>query len=67
MIWSTTADDTKMLLDIPFPKKYITVDQLILTFVNICIDNTPQILCKSLQCFAKIDKIDYSKIAKNGL
>ena len=53
-----------MLLDISLTKNYIIIDQLALDLVDICIDNTLQILCKSLLCFAKIGKIDYSKFAK---
>ena len=34
---------------------------------HIYLDNALQILCKSLLCFAKIGKIDYSKIVKISL
>ena len=54
----------KMLLAIPFPMCYVIIDQLALNQVDICLDNTLQILCNSLLCFAKIGKTHYSKIAK---
>ena len=59
MVWSTGADDGKMLLDIPFPMNQVITDQLAFnSLVNICLDNMLQILCNSLLCFAKIGKID---------
>ena len=64
MVWLTDSDDAKMLLDIPFPMKYVIIDQSALNLVDICLDNKLQILCKSLLCFAKIGKIDHSEIAK---
>ena len=64
MVWSTDADDTKMLLDFPFPMNYLIIDQLALNSVDICLNNTLQILCKLLLSFAQIGKIDYSKIVK---
>ena len=59
MVCSTNADGAKMLLDIPFSMHYVKIDQLALNLVDICFDNTLQILCKSLLCFAKLGKIDY--------
>ena len=53
-----------MLLDIPIPMNYVTIDQLTLNLVDISLDNKPQILRKLLLCLAKIEKIDYSKITK---
>ena len=66
MVWLTNAewDDAKMLLDIPFPMNYLVIDQLALNLVGICLDKTLQISCKLLPSFVKIEKIDYSKIAK---
>ena len=64
LVWSTKPDDTKMLLDILFPLNHVIIDQLVLNLVNICLDNTLQISCKSFLCSAKIGKIDYSTIAK---
>ena len=64
MVWSTDLDDAKMLLDILFPMKYVIIDHLALSSVDICLNNTLQILCKSLLYFVKIGKIDHSKIAK---
>ena len=66
MVSSTDSDDAKMLLalDIPFPMNYVIIGQLALNLVDICLDNKLQILCKSLLCFAKIWKIDWSKSAK---
>ena len=57
MAWSTDADDAKMLLDIPLSMNYVIIDQLVLNLVEICLDNTLQIICKSLLCFAKIAEI----------
>ena len=68
MEWSTDADDSKMLLGIPFPMNHVIIDQLAFNLVGICIDNMLQMLLrKSLLCFAKIGNIDCSKIAKIGL
>ena len=53
-----------MLLDIPIPMNYVTIDQLTLNLIDISVDNKPQTLCKFLVCLAKIGKIDYSKITK---
>ena len=64
MVLSVNAGDARMLLEIPFSTNYVIVDQLALNLVDICPDNTPQISCKSLLCFAKIGNIDYSKIPK---
>ena len=61
---SADPDDAKMLLDIPFSINHIIIDQLALNLINICLDNRLQISCKSFLCFAKIEKIDLSKIAK---
>ena len=47
-MWSTDADNAKMMLDIPLPTKYVIIDQLALKLVDICLDKTLQILCKSL-------------------
>ena len=49
-----------------FPNElcYVLIDQLALNLVDIFLDNTLQILCKSRFCFAKSEKIDYSKNAK---
>ena len=46
---------------------YVIIDQFTLNLVDICLDNTLQILCKLLLCFAKIGNIDYSKIAKTWI
>ena len=62
MVWYLMAN---MLLDIPFPMNNVIIDQLALTLVDICLDNTLQILCKSMLCFARIQKIYYLKLAKN--
>ena len=64
LVWSTDADDAKILLDISFPMNYEIIDQLALNLIDICLGNTLQILCKSLLCFAKIGKTEYSKISK---
>ena len=39
MVWSTGADDAKMLLGIPFPMNQVITDQLAFNLVDICIDN----------------------------
>ena len=67
MVWSIDADDDKMLLNIPFPTNSVVTDQLALNLVEIYLDNTLMILCESFLYFAKIGKIDYSKITKNWL
>ena len=54
IVWSTAANDIKMLLDIPFSMNYVINDQLALNLLDICLDNTLQVLCKSLLCFAKL-------------
>ena len=46
------------------PISYVTIDQLTLNLVDISLDNKLQILSKLLLCFAKIGKIDCSKITK---
>ena len=64
MIWSTDADNDKMLLNIYFPMNSVIIDKLALNLVDIYLDKMLVILCKSLLCFAKIWQIDYSKITK---
>ena len=64
MVWSTDAEDAKMLLDILFSIDYVIVGQLGLNLVNICLDNTLQIFCKSFLCLPRISKIDHSKSPK---
>ena len=64
MVWSTDANDAKMLLDIPVRMNYIIIDQLALNLVDFCFDNTLQILFESFLCFAKVGETDYSEIAK---
>ena len=59
MVWSTDAEDVIMLLDIQSPENSVLNDQLALNLVDTCLDNTPQILYKSVLCFAKSWKIDY--------
>ena len=56
--------DVKMLLGILFPMNYVIIDQLALNLADIFLNNTLQILCKSLLCFQKIEKTDWSKTAK---
>ena len=43
-----------MLLDIPSPMNSVRNDQLALSLVAICLENTLQILCKSFLCITKI-------------
>ena len=64
MVWSTVADDAKMLLDILFPMNYVIIDHLTLNLADIGLDNKLKILCKSFLCFANSEKIDYLKIVK---
>ena len=54
MAWSTDAEDANTSLDIPSPMNNVINDQSALSLVDICLDNTMQILNKSLPCFAKI-------------
>ena len=42
----------------------VIIDQSALNLVDIRLDNVLKILCKLLLCFAKIGKIDHSKITK---
>ena len=35
-MWSTDADDAKMLQDIPFPINFVPIDQLALNLFHIC-------------------------------
>ena len=67
MIWSTDTDDAKMLLEILFTTNYVIIDQLALNFVDICFDNTLQILCKSLLYFAKLGNMFNFKIVNISL
>ena len=53
-----------MMLDITSPMNYVINDQFTLKLVGVSLDNTSQILSKSLLSFAKIWKIGHSKIAK---
>ena len=55
MAWSTDDEDARILLEIPSPIINATNDQLTLKLVDISFDNTPQISCKSLLCFVKIN------------
>ena len=48
MVWSTDADDAKVLLNIPFPMNYVTIDQFALNLVDIFPGNTLHVSCKSL-------------------
>ena len=66
MVWSTDTDDAKMLLDIPLPMNYVMIHQLALNLLNICLDHTLQLLYKSLLCFAKVGKIDWSKFTQSS-
>ena len=50
-----------MLLDM---MNNVINDDLALILVDVCFDNTLQVPCKSLLCFATIWKIDDSKTAK---
>ena len=59
MVWSTDEEDARMLLNMN-----VIDNQFILKLNNISLNNTRQILCKLLLCFAKILKIDHSKIAE---
>ena len=43
---------------------HVIIDQLALNSVDICLDITLQISCKSFLCFAKIGKTDCPKISK---
>ena len=52
------------MLDNPFSMNFVIVDQLASHLADTCPDKKLQILRKSLLCFAKIGKINYSKIAK---
>ena len=58
MVWSTHADDAKMLLlDIPFTMNHVIIEQLALNLVDICLNNMLQIyimeivtmFCKNLE------------------
>ena len=51
-----------MLLDSPFTINNDLNNQLALNLVDICLDSTLQVLCKSLPYYVNIHKIDYSKI-----
>ena len=64
MAWSTKAENVTMLLDPPghSPLMNKINDHLALNLVDICLNITLPMLCKSLLCFAKIWKIEYSKI-----
>ena len=62
MVGPADADDAKMLLDIPFLTKYVTIDKLALNLADICLDNNLPISCKSLLCFAKIGKVLGQKV-----
>ena len=61
MLWSNDADNYVIIDPI--------IDQLALNLVQICLDNTLQILYKSsVLCFAKVGNIDYTqKSQKFGL
>ena len=50
MAQSTDAEYVKILLEIAPPMNNVINDQLDLNLVDICLDNTLQILCKSLLC-----------------
>ena len=52
--------------DIPSSMNTIIINQLALNLVDIFLDSTPQMLCKSLLCLAQIRKIDYSEMPKFG-
>ena len=54
MAWSIDAEDAKILLDIRSLTNNVTNGQLALNLVDICFDNTLQILRKLLLCYAKI-------------
>ena len=49
MVWSTGADDAKMLLDIPFPINHVINNQLAFNLVDICLDSMLQILFNLLK------------------
>ena len=64
MVWSTNADDAKMLLDIPLPMNNVIIDQSALNLYDSCLDTTLQILRKSLLCFAKFGRLTVQKLPK---
>ena len=65
MVSSFDAEDTKTLLVIPFPMRYVIIDQLALISVDNCLDNRLyRYYVNRLLCFSKIRKIDYSKVLK---
>ena len=45
MVWTTDADNAKELVDVRFLMICAIIDQLALNLVDICFDNTLQILC----------------------
>ena len=67
LVWSTDADDAKMLLDIPPPMNYVIIGKLALNSVNIRFYNKLKALCKSLLCFAKLGRLTTQKWPKFGL
>ena len=54
MAGSADEEDAKTLLHIPFPINNAIIYQLNLNLVEICLDDTLYILCRSSLCFAKI-------------
>ena len=58
MAQSTDQEDARILLDISFRMNNVINDQYTLKLVDICFDDTLQIICKSFLYFAKILKVD---------
>ena len=54
VLYTTHLEGTKMKCDIPSTMNNVINDQFALNLVDICLDNTLQILCKLLLCFVKI-------------
>ena len=67
MVWSTDADDAKMLLDIPFPIDFVLIDQLALNLADICLDNTLQILLYRCYVLQKLERFTTQTSPKFGL
>ena len=56
MAWLTDPDDAKILLGISFLMNYVLIDQLVLNLVDICLDNTLQVLHNFTEQKVEVDQ-----------
>ena len=67
MVWSTDADDVKMLLDIPFLINYVIIDQLALNLVDVVLIIRYRYSVNRCYALQKLERLTIQKSPKVGL